>query len=837
MIQNFTRECTETHFMRKTISLLMLIVFAMLATATAQQAKIGKVTGVAKSAEGSALEGATVSLLKAKDSSLAKAALTNKSGEFEMDRIAVGKYLISITAVGYSKHLSSVFNIDETNSTVNLPSAHLKVVDKNLGNVQVVTRRPLIENKIDKTVVNVEAAVTNVGTTALEVLEKSPGVSIDNNGNIGLKGKQGVIILIDGKPTYLGSQDLTNLLRNMPSGQLDQIEIMSQPSAKFDASGNSGVINIKTKRQTQSGFNGTISLGYTQGVYPKSNNSFAINSRKGKLNLFANYSYSYFKGFNEIEINRKIRDRNTKILTDEIRQVSEMSFTGQPHNLKLGADFFANKKTTLGVVLNGFYNHRRGGGSSLATISNGTGNIVYYNQALSSNDDPWKNYSINLNFRRVFDSSGRELTADVDHVAYSTKSRQNTDNDSLNISKVSGNNPYLLRGYLPSEINIYTARVDYAQNLKSKIRFEAGAKVSYVKTDNDAQFTLWDKPTASWKNDTTRSNHFLYDENINAAYVNLSKQMKKWGVQLGLRLENTNAKGRQLAQSKNSFDKNYSQLFPTSYISYKLDDKNNLGLSYGRRIERPNYQDMNPFQYFLDRFTYRQGNPFLTPQFSHNIELSHNYKGQLNTSANYTHTTDIINDVLEQNDTTKITFQTKKNIATRRNIGLSISYNKPMNKIWTVSFFTNVFNNYFEGFINNAYLNTEYTAFMLNMSNQFRFKKGWSAELSGFYRSKTLETGLIVSEPMGQFSLGGSKQILKNKGTLRLNIRDPFWLQKFRGYTKFDNIDAQIRSKWDNRQVAINFTYRFGKNTNAVPQPRRRTSASQEEQNRVGSNN
>jgi hypothetical protein len=245
---------------------------------------------------------------------------------------------------------------------------------------------------------------------------------------------------------------------------------------------------------------------------------------------------------------------------------------------------------------------------------------------------------------------------------------------------------------------------------------------------------------------------------------------------------------------------------------------------------------MNPFQYFLDRYTYREGNPYLTPQFSHNIELSHNYKGQLNTSLNYTRTTDIINDVLIQNDTTKVTFQTKRNIAIRRNIGISISYNKPLTKIWTVSFFTNVYNNYFEGMINNALLHTDYTSFTVNLSNQFRFNKGWSGEISGFYRAKTLETGIIVSEPMGMFSLGASKQILKNKGTLRVNVRDPFWLLKFRGYTQFDNIDAHIRSRWDNRQVSLSFTYRFGKNTNNVP-TRKRNNASQDEQNRVGQGN
>jgi len=252
--------------MRKILTLITFFALTTLSSFVYAQAKIGKVTGTAKSVDGKALDGATIGLLRAKDNSLAKSAISNKAGEFEIEKIADGQYVISITAVGYAKQISQPFTISETNSLVQLGDLTLKNADKDLGNVKVTTTRPLIENKIDKTVVNVDAAVTNTGSTALEVLEKSPGISVDRDGNISLKGKQGVIILMDGKPTYLSGADLANLLRNMPAGQLDQIEIMSQPSAKFDASGNSGVINIKTKRQTLSGFNGSVSVGYTQGV-------------------------------------------------------------------------------------------------------------------------------------------------------------------------------------------------------------------------------------------------------------------------------------------------------------------------------------------------------------------------------------------------------------------------------------------------------------------------------------------------------------------------------------------------------------------------------------------
>jgi hypothetical protein len=431
----------------------------------------------------------------------------------------------------------------------------------------------------------------------------------------------------------------------------------------------------------------------------------------------------------------------------------------------------------------------------------------------------------------VFDKTNKELTFDLDHLKYISRNSLRSDNYSYSKAGTVLGEPYLLRGDLPSDITIFSGKVDYTMPLKKNARFEAGAKSSYVETDNDARYSYWLQQNLTWAPDR-RSNHFVYEENINAVYVNGNKQIKKWGVQLGLRLENTNAKGKQLTNGQ-AFDRNYTQLFPTSFISYALNKQNNFGLSYGRRIERPNYQDMNPFQQFLDQYTYSEGNPYLTPQFTHNIELSHNYKGQLNTSINWTRTTDIISDVVIQNDTTRVSFRTKRNLANRRNVGISVSLNKPITKVWSLSAFTNVFNNFFEGRINNAPISADYTAFTFNMNNQFKFKKAWSAELSGFFRSKMLEGGINIAQPMGMVALGGSKQILKNKGTVRVNIRDPFLFQQFRGHINYDNVDLRIRGLSDSRQLSVNFTYRFGKNQNNIPQIKRRV-ASQEEQNRVG---
>jgi hypothetical protein len=822
-------QLNNTLYMRVSFTIFLMFV---LITSTAFAQTLGKITGEVHETGNKGLNGVSVSLLKAQDSALVKVAVSDKSGRFEFDNLKEGHYLITYTSVGFEKKATPVFELT-TGGAVQMPTVALQEAPKGLTGVTVQARRPLVENKIDKMVVNVDASPTNAGSNALEVLEKSPGVSVDRDGNISIKGKQGIIVLIDGKQTYLSGQDLANLLRNMPANQLDQIEIMTQPSAKFDASGNSGILNLKTKKSLGKGFNGTVNLSYVQGRYPKSPNSFSFNYRTGKINVFSNLSYSYWTGFNDQHLTRKINE-------SVIDQQADQKNQSHNYSARVGLDYSIDKKTTIGFLVNGIYNKRRWENNGLANFTSGNNVLDSFSTVQTINRDTWKNFGANVNFRRVLNAEGRELTADFDRIQYSTISRQTSDNymylpDGQLKSGVE--NPFLLRGNLPSDIVIYSGKVDYVHPITKESKFEAGLKSSNVITDNDAQYMTYFIPESKWVKDNGRSNRFKYEENINAAYVNYSKQIKKWGIQTGLRLENTKSKGNQLGNDvskDSSFKKNYTQLFPTAYLSYALNDNNQFGLSYGRRIERPNYQDMNPFLYLLDKFTYRQGNPNLTPQFTHNIELSHNFRKALNTTLSYTTTTDILNDILKQNDETKVTYQTKENVAKRQTMGLSVSYNAPITKWWTTSIYVNVNNSHYEGLVNNKPLDVSLTSFMGNASQQFRFAKTWSAEVNGFYRTSAQETGMFLIRPMGVVSFGFGKQILKNQGSLKLNIYDPFYIQQAKVIIKHENIDAVVLNKWDNRRVGLNFTYRFSKGQNV--QQRKRSSSAQEEQNRVGGN-
>jgi hypothetical protein len=797
-----------------------LIAFILLASFTQAQSSV-KISGNIKDAGSKGINGATISLLRSKDSSLVKLAVTDNNGDYEFNNIKAGKYFISVTSVGYTKKYSQAF--DAADMPVSIPGITLATKATSLAEVSVQVRRPLVETKIDRMVVNVDASPTNAGNSALDVLEKSPGITIDKDGNISLKGKQGVIVLMDGKQTYLGGQDLANLLRNLPSNQLDQIEIMTQPSAKYDASGNSGIINLRTKKNTLTGFNGSINISYIQARYPKSPNSFNFNYRKGKVNVFSNLSYSYWEGFNEITIKRNLPGGYQR------NQETFMRFSSSNFSARAGLDYAVNKKTNIGFNLNETYNPRQNWGNTLSNHYDANNVLLDYNEAYSSSKDPWKNFGANLNFRKTLDKAGKEVTADIDYVLYASKTNQIANNYEYYPGNAKMNEPYLLRGILPQDISIYTGKIDFTQPLAKGAKLETGFKSSYVKTDNNAPYEYYDTLGNNiWRPDS-RADHFIYTENVNAFYVNYSRQIKKFGMQLGVRTEQTHSSGKSLT-SKSEVIKDYIQPFPTAYFSYKLDDKNTFALSYGRRLDRPNYQDLNPFQRILDKYTFQQGNPYLTPQFTHNIELSHNFKGKLNTTLNYTYTNDIINDILKQKGDT--TFQVKENIATRRSVGIAVSYNAPVTKWWMTSLYVNGFNNHFNGFVNGRSLSVDVTSFMANMSQRFTFSKGWGAEVNGFYRSKSQEGGLIVADPMGVLSFGASKTVLKNKGTIKLNVSDPFYLQKFHGYTKFGEIDADISSRWDNRRVGLSFSYRFSKGQKV--QQQRRSSASQEEQNRAG---
>ncbi len=808
----------------------------------AARAQTGRVSGTVVDGSQKLVESATISLLKAIDSSAVKFTVAGKDGAYSFESIAYGKYIVSVSAVSHQKGFSPTFEISASNETVQLKSIELIPVVKSMAGVTVTARKPFIEVKMDRTIVNVDAAVTNAGTTALEVLEKSPGITVDKDGNISLKGKAGVMVMMDGRPAYLTGTELTNYLKNLPSSALDQIEIMTNPPAKYDAAGNAGIINIKTKKNKLKGFNGNVSLNYGQGVYWKTNNSINANYRTEKVNVFINASQSQWNGFENLDIKRTYRNAATKAVTAIFEQNARMHNENGYYNLKLGADFYASKNTTLGIVTSGFLNpekNRSTNTSNLMSASRKIDSIVY---ATSINDNKWKNGSLNLNMRHQFDSTGTELTADLDYLTYSSAGDQRFINTTyspdwaqLRQKTITSNTPI--------NIDIYSAKADYSHPFKSGLKFEAGVKTSYVKTGNSA---FYYNITAGAKAvDYTKTNQFIYKENINAAYVNLNKEFGKFGLQTGLRFENTNYNGKQYGnptKTDSLFKKSYGSLFPTVYLSYNASEKNQFAVSLGRRIQRPDYQDLNPFLFFLDEYTYQAGNPFLQPQFTNNVELTHTYNGFLTTTLNYGHTKDYMMETFsqERSSATSNGFATvvrRGNIGKVDMAGISVSAQVPVAKWWTVSLYSNLNYSRFQGPVEGESIDIKAANVLFNVNNQFKFAKTWSAELSGFYRTKGIE-GQIQIQPLGQASAGISKQILAGKGTVKLSVRDFLYTNKATGNINFSTTEAWFQNSRDSRVANLTFTYRFGKPLKGAQQ-RRKSGGADDEQNRVktGGNN
>ena len=749
----------------------------------------------------------TISLLKLKDSAIVKTSFADAAGNFSLENVKTGSYILMATAVGYEKTFSIPIEINETNQQQVVQALFLKPVDKSLALVTVVAKKPFIERKLDRTIINVESSITSAGSTAMEVLEKSPGVAVDKDGKISLKGKQGVIILIDGKQTYMGAQDLANYLQSMPASNLEQIELMPNPSAKYDASGNSGVINIKTKRNKQKGFNGSIKNTLAFGKYPRTFNTLNLNYKNGKFNVFSSIGINYRKNFQVLTINRKYMDNNgtTNAIFD---QSADFIKTNYNKTARLGVDFFASKKTTIGVLATGYLTTGTQDGTNTSFLKDG-GNTV--NSILSSTNEEkkiFKNGGLNVNLRHTFDSKGREISVDIDALKY--KSMQHQFFSSQNYTplwlKQSSED---LKADLPATINVYSAKVDYVHPFKNGLKMETGIKTSFVNTDNLAgYFNIINDVTQV---DNEKTNHFKYNENINAGYVNFSKEYKKWSLQTGLRLENTNYKGNQFGnpiKADSSFKKSYTGLFPTMFAGYKLNSKNEFGFSYGRRISRPDYESLNPFIFFIDKYTYEAGNPFLKPMYANVFELSHTYNKFLTSNLNYTHSKDMFNEYFEQSG--YATIVKENNYGSIDDISLSLNAEIKPAKWWTLMPYAEFNYNAVNSQLNGFTLKTSGTGFNTNMNNQFTFNKGWSAELSGFYRSKMNRGQFNIGE-VKQLSTGVSKQILKKKGSVKFYLSDIFNSGNQKGVINIQNTVASFTQKRDNRTAGVTFNYKFGK--------------------------
>ncbi|RYY30743.1 MAG: TonB-dependent receptor [Chitinophagaceae bacterium] len=768
------------------------------------------------------LNGATVELRRAIDSALVKSGFTDSSGQVIISHASNGKHFLLISMVNFEPRYSNIF---ETSAVpVVLPDVVLTQRLGMLDQVTVSVKKPFVQLMADKTVVNVEAGITNAGATVMEVLEKSPGITVDKDGNISLKGKQNLLILIDGKPTYLPSADIAQMLGGMSASQVELVEIMDNPPAKYDASGNGGVINIKTKKLRQKGFNGNLSTSFGQGHYYKNNNSLSLNYRHNNVHLFLTYSSVFNKSFTDLYAERSYFEAGTSKVASQLVQVNWLTGALRNHTLRAGADISLSKQTTIGFAATGLNIGRDGAGDATGNWR-GAGNITdSLINTYSTSQNRFKNLGGNINFRHNF-SKNSELTADVDYLDYTLQSHQVFDN------VVRFPSPYTesIKGNLPSSISILSGKIDYHTKLKENISFDAGLKTSRVETDNLAAYEL--QQNGAWEKDYSKTNHFLYNENINAAYITVDQQAGKLSLQGGLRYEHTRYDAEQKGNPfrlDSAFNKKYDGFFPTLFAQFKADSSHSFSFSAGRRIDRPAYQKLNPFVFVINKYTYQKGNPLFQPQYTWNFQLSHQFRDLFVTTISYNVTKNYFSQIFlsEPND---ILIYSEGNLGRMRNVGISVSTQVDVTSWWSLNSQANLYNKKIEGTIW-ADRQTALTQFNMNLNNQFRLGKGWAAELSGFFVTKEQELQEIT-DPTGQLIVGVAKQVLKNKGSLKLTLRDIFYTQAMKGDTEFEQAFEYFKLTRDTRVLTLAFTYRFGKSFKGAA---KRNGAS-EEMERVGS--
>jgi len=810
--------------MKKTILVLLLSAFAGFSGAQAQSGI--ELSGKVVDKAGKGLDLATVSVQSTADSTLVKSEYTDEDGTYLITKVQSGNYILRVSLFGYEPYQDSVV----LDGITKLPPIVLQTAVYLMNEVTVAAKMPYIERKMDRTVVNVDAVTSNAGTDVLEVLERAPGISIDNNGSLLLKGRAGVAVFINDKPTYLSGSELESYLRSLPTGTVKQIEIMTNPPAKYEAAGNAGVINIILKKNTLEGFNGNVSLSFRQGRYRSSNNNFSLNYNKNKVSLSVNSNGGFWNSFQDLNINRYYRNE----ANERQSSFSQNSFghrSGKYLNANLALDYYLSDETTLGVSykINNSPSRRRNENNARVLDANEA--LIQRVVADNVTNGSFRNNVYNAYLNHKIDSLGSSISVDADYVNYLSGS------DQLFKNYLYDNSGHLafqdqINGDLPSIIKIYAAKTDYTKQFRDGSKFEAGLKTAFTKTDNEAIYATTIDGVA--EPDYELSNRFLYDEWINAGYLNYSREFGRIGIQIGLRVESTRLSGDQLGnvvRPATSFTRNYTSAFPTFYASWKMDSLANqvMIFSYGRRIDRPYFQDLNPFISPLDKFTFYAGNPDLLPTYSHNFSLAHTFKSLFTTTLSYSKTLDGINETLEIRDS--IYYSRPGNIANSQSFGISLEGSIPITKWYNLNGYLALSYSKFESQLYTETLNSQGANYYLSATNSFDLGKGWSADLTGFYSSDLVYAQLFL-KGYGQINIGFQKKILDKAGTLKLAINDIFYTRHGSGIINNLRLtDADWNSTFDSRIVTLIFSWRFGQST--LKKEKYNSNGSSDEQNRV----
>ncbi len=781
----------------------------------------GKVTDQKKTPLSSVL----IRLKKLTDTMVYKTASADRSGDFIFNNLPWGSYAIEADLIGYKTIIKSGLSITPTDSLADAGVLTLSPSSTTLREVSITAQSPFIEKQIDKTVINIDQNIANTGTNALELFKKLPGVQVTPDGQITLNGKSGVNVTIDGKTTYLSADDLANLLVSTPSSDIQKIEIMTNPSAKYDAEGTGGIINIIRKKNSKSGLNGSVTESFGQGNFSRYNSSLVLNYKSDKFNLYLNNSYSYSKG---LFVNAVTSDiMNGDALSTEQVSTNSSTTLNRAYNSSAGLDLYLSKKTTLtltGSVSDRRYNNNLTAAMTIADrnrIKTGSENFSALNA-----DKPF-NYTTGVQLLHKPDTAGRLWSADVNYSDYRYRPGQynTTINYDPSGSFLSQDNIFIDE---QRTLHIFGARADYVQPLPGNGKLETGLKSSYVKTFNNS--TYYRQSGGQNVIDPALSDYNINSENINAAYVNFNGHYRKLTVQAGLRAEQSVMKGQQLFTNA-SVDQNNFELFPTLFFNDKLNDQNTLNFQFGRRVDRPDYHELVPFRRPLSPTIYFEGNPNLKPDLNWHSEVTWSWQNTFFITAAY----DIDRNYLRtlyylDSDKTTIT-RRPTNIQGAHSWNVNISYNKELAKWFTTNttatFYQNLFNGSADGF---SLDDPGFATIDFVTNNSFRCTDKLSAEADFEYESKRQFVGSVFGA-YAVLTFALKQKLFHDQGSITINANNVLNTEGRGATDHYLNLNQYGYSHFYSRAVIVTFNYRFGSGKLNKTESK---SGSEEEQKRAG---
>jgi iron complex outermembrane recepter protein len=810
------------------IKLIYIFLFILTGIINTFAQQIGSINGHLTGVNSKPLGYATVSLLNVRDSTLVRGTICSETGDYSFDHIANGTYFVKASALGYATKTSQPFTITKDLLVVSVPEIELTAVSHSLNAVTVTASRPLIEHTAEGTIVNVANSILATGNSVLDILQRAPGVSVDKDGNISLKGKQGVNVMIDNKSTYLSPAQLATLLRSTDGTTVQSIELISNPSAKYDAAGNSGIINIRLKKNKKKGTNGTIVLGAGYGKYYKDNESISLNHRQGRINIFGSFNRHDDQTAQNIDVNKIVTDNNSA--NTYFKQHTFISGTGYNNSYRGGLDYNVTAKNTIGFLVSGYFNSEADKNNDHNYLGSRQDVTDSYQNTLSGINQHYHNFDLNINDRLAIDTSGQQLSIDLDYSRFNNQALMQHDTYSFNADGSVMAPPAFLRTQTPSIINVRTAKADYTLPVSKSIKLEAGAKFSDVRTDNilDARKQL----NGQYVDDTLLTNHFKYDERISAGYIMLNKSYKNYTVQAGVRTEYTSSTGILVNAGQNSVKRSYLDFFPSVFINHTINDKNELGISYSRRIDRPGYDVLNPFIYYVDQYTYQVGNPFLKPQYTNKFELNYTYNKVINASVGYSHTSDVITDLFVTKGDTSIDENLNLNSQNAYDIDVNVPYT--ISKWWTGNFdITGFYTQVKSDTLLGGHLNKSKAAFQFKTTQTFVLGKDFKAELITNYSSPSI-MGIYIMKPYYGVDAGVSRSFAANKLNIKLAVNDIFNTYSMIATANYQSDNIYFKQKGETRVARLTLSYNFG---SSQLKSREHNSGAGEENGRVKGNN